>query len=202
MAEIQIQNLKTHFLGPLSLRVQSGECLCLTGPSGAGKTLLLRALADLDPHEGEVFLNGTEHRSISPPQWRRRVSYLPSESAWWETTVRGHFADVPDGWLERMGFERETLDWEVQRLSTGEKQRLAILRLLSSRPEVLLLDEPTANLDSENAQRFECLIQEMRDEGGVAVVWVSHNREQIARVGDMLAEIRQGRIERGAAPCR
>jgi ABC-type multidrug transport system ATPase subunit len=90
------------------------------------------------------------------PDWRRRVGLLPAESGWWADRVGAHFittndarnpATTPTPILARLGFEPDVLDWDVQRLSSGERQRLGLARLLLNRPEVLLLDEATANLD-------------------------------------------------------
>ncbi len=86
--------------------------------------------------------------------------------------------------LGKLGFGEDVLEWRVERLSTGEKQRLALFRLLLNEPKVLLLDEPTAALDVSNVWKVEEVIAEYRNATGAAVVWVSHNPEQIARVAD------------------
>jgi ABC-type iron transport system FetAB ATPase subunit len=91
------------------------------------------------------------------------------------------------------------MDQAVIRLSSGEKQRLALLRLLANQPRVLLLDEPTANLDPENTRRVEAVIREYCRERAAAVVWVSHDREQAARVADRQFEVADGRLRVSAA---
>ena len=78
-AMLEVDGLIAPHLGPLDFSVDRGQILFVTGPSGAGKTLLLRALADLDPHEGEIRLAGAAAADIAPPEWRRRVAYLPAE---------------------------------------------------------------------------------------------------------------------------
>jgi ABC-type iron transport system FetAB ATPase subunit len=180
--------------GPIDLAVEVGECVALSGPSASGKTLMLRAIADLDPHEGRVLLDGVECATVDGPTWRRRVGLLRSESHWWRDTVREHFAIEMPEWLTRLGLEREVLDWPVSRLSSGERQRLAVLRLLGNRPEALLLDEPTANLDPENSERVEALIAEYRRETGAAVLWVTHGTDQAERVAVRRFRLDGGRL--------
>lgn len=175
--------------------------MCLSGPSGAGKTLLLRAIADLDAHEGEVFLDGVECRSVNAALWRREVALLPAESQWWYDTVGEHYQDDVDlDLLARLGFGREALQWQVSRLSSGERQRLALLRLLSLSPKVLLLDEPTASLDPENVQRVEDIITHMRRERQVAVLWVSHDPYQAQRLAARRSFLANGSLKEECEP--
>lgn len=193
MGRFVTEGLRTVCGGPFSFEVAAGECVALSGPSGCGKTLLLRALADLDPSEGAVHLDGTERNEMPAPDWRRQVGWLPAEASWWAETVGEHFirAGVPPALpkLAALGFEEDVLEWRVDRLSTGEKQRLALFRLLLNEPKVLLLDEPTASLDVSNVSRVEAVISEYRSTTGAAVVWVSHYPEQIERVADRHLEL-------------
>src|SRR5438477_8102984 len=76
-----------------SFELNSGECIALQGASGSGKTMLMRAIADLDPNEGTVKLDGVLRESVPGPVWRRQVTYLASEPGWWADTVQEHFAN-------------------------------------------------------------------------------------------------------------
>ena len=76
-----------------SFNLGAGECVVLRGASGSGKTQLLRAVADLDPNEGTVLLDGTPRGSVPAPAWRRLGAYVPAEPGWWADTVGGHFVD-------------------------------------------------------------------------------------------------------------
>jgi len=90
---LSVCDLRTHLLKPASFSLSAGECIAIRGPSGGGKTLLLRAVADLDPSEGIVCLEGRDRTTISGPEWRRQVGYLPAEPGWWADTVSEHFTD-------------------------------------------------------------------------------------------------------------
>ena len=81
------QDLTVNGLAPFDLTIEAGECVALTGASGSGKTLVLRALADLDPGAGEVTLDGHSRTAIAAPDWRRRVVYLAAEPGWWADRV-------------------------------------------------------------------------------------------------------------------
>ncbi len=182
MREFRVQGLHYWQNGPVDFSLRAGECVGLSGPSGSGKTLLLRALADLDPHEGAVSLDNNACADMPATRWRRRVALLPAESAWWRDHVGEHFpGGLPEN-LDWLGFGPEVLNWQVSRLSSGERQRLALLRLLGHEPEVLLLDEPTANLDGENALRVEALLTDYVNKHNAAMLWVSHDPAQIKRV--------------------
>lgn len=181
-------------IGHLDLEVPSGLRIGITGPSGAGKSLLLRAIADLDPHEGRMWLDGIESALLPAPQWRRKVALLPSESAWWYDTVGEHFHSESVSGLEQLGFDNEVLTWQVRHLSSGERQRLALLRVLANQPRVLLLDEPTVNLDETNTQRVETLLDNYCKAHQPAVVWVSHDLDQLQRWCEPISTLQQGRL--------
>ncbi len=184
----------THHVGPVDLVVESARCVCLSGSSGSGKTLLLRAIADLDPHQGTVWLDERPCESFPAPEWRRRVGLLPAESKWWYERVGDHMEVLEPDWLEDLGFPAQALEWEVRRCSTGERQRLALLRLLANRPQVLLLDEPTASLDPASVGRMETLLERYRLEQRAAVLWVSHDPAQIRRVASRHFELQDGSL--------
>lgn len=180
-----------------TLHVQPGACLCVSGSSGSGKSLLLRAIADLDPHRGEIYLDGELCHNMPAPQWRRQVALLSAETHWWDDRVGAHFAAqdiLPAVWMDALGFDQHVMNWQVHRLSSGERQRLGLLRLLALRPQVLLLDEPTANLDADNALRVENLLQEYRREFNAGLLWVSHDNRQIRRVADTCLYLPAGEI--------
>ena len=182
MSRLRVEDVGTSHLQVLSLEVESGECIGISGPSGMGKSLFLRAIADLDPHQGRIWLDEQEQSTVPATEWRSRVGLLVAESAWWAETVDEHFTSIDSTELQKLALNRECLDWSVERLSSGEKQRLALLRLLAMHPEALLLDEPTANLDADSVKKVESLIGDYRQKNKASVIWVSHDLEQIKRV--------------------
>jgi ABC-type iron transport system FetAB ATPase subunit len=200
---LQIKDLRRLMIGPVSFSLDAGECLCLSGPSGTGKSLLLRAIADLDPHEGSVWLDGTASDAIAPALWRCRVGLLPPDSSWWLPRAIDHFHDGQPLSLDSLGLEPGLLGEPVARLSSGERQRLALLRLLANTPRVLLLDEPTANLDPASTLRVEAVIGDFRKTHQAAVIWVSHDPAQITRVANRHlrvsgSELREQDVEHNA----
>lgn len=197
---LTIRDLQTPLLGPINLQLESGECFAIAGPSGAGKSLLLRAIADLDVNTGTVALAGTNRESYQAPLWRRKVAYVPAESGWWADTVEAHFLSTPDlpELLKTVGLS-DALSWQVSRLSTGERQRLALVRSLQLNPDVLLLDEPTSALDPNSVLRVEQLIK-TRLEAGCAILLVTHDPEQPSRLGARRCYMDQGQLFNTPSP--
>ncbi len=199
MSVLRVSQLMTHQRGPFDLFIEAGECISLRGPSGSGKSLLLRAIADLDPHQGEVWLDGVACAQIPAPQWRRQVALLPVESQWWQDEVSAHFHGNDCPWLTPLGFGEAALGWQVSRLSSGEKQRLALARALMNRPRVLLLDEPSASLDEVSAAALEAVVADYRHDTGAAVLWVSHSAVQAARVATRHYQLTPQGVQEGEA---
>jgi ABC-type iron transport system FetAB ATPase subunit len=180
---------------PTTLEVGAGEIVGLRGASGSGKTLLLRAVADLIPRSGAVALGDDDALSLAGHAWRRRVGYLPAESLWWREKVGEHFPAGSQPALEPLGLPAEVMEWSVTRLSQGERQRLGLLRLLVRGPEALLLDEPTANLDERSAAAVERMILAYVEERQAPVIWVSHSLEQLRRVASRVLLMVDRRVE-------
>ncbi|HED17789.1 MAG TPA: ATP-binding cassette domain-containing protein [Gammaproteobacteria bacterium] len=192
---LNIRELHTEQIGPIAFDLIQQRPLVLSGPSGSGKTLLLRSIADLDVNQGEVRLEGVARDQISAPLWRRQVAYLPAESAWWGKHVGDHFEELDRESLASLGFDVTVVDWEIKRLSTGERQRLALLRMLSRKPRVLLLDEPTANLDPDKTTAIETLVQSYCNDQDAGYIWVSHDPLQRERLGAARLTMQDGRLQ-------
>ncbi len=197
MSTLKISQLSSPLAGPFDLDIPAGCCAAITGPSGSGKSLLLRMIADLDPNEGQAALGALSRRDCDAPGWRRRVVYVAAEAGWWTDRVMDHFAaaklaaarDLAD----RLGLKAEVFDGLVSRLSTGEKQRLALIRALVLDPPALLLDEPTSALDQDSVGRVEAVLRARLD-AGLILVLVTHDPAQAERLGHQRYEMRQGRL--------
>lgn len=183
---LSIRGLRSDLAGPFDMDIPAGGCAAITGPSGSGKSLFLRMAADLDPNIGEVWLDGLERAAFAPPDWRRHAVYVAAEAGWWATAACEHFPakqlDKARDLAGQLGLAPELLDASVARLSTGEKQRFALVRALLLEPPVLLLDEPTGALDQASVGQVEQVIR-ARLADGVAVVMVTHDDALARRLG-------------------
>jgi ABC-type multidrug transport system ATPase subunit len=195
VAALRIEGLATGLIGPVSFDIAAGECVALMGASGAGKSLLLRAIVDLDPSTGNVWVGDQVRNDMPATKWRKLVALVPAVSGWWADRVSDHFPSKSGAkaLIEGLGLA-DSLDWEVSRLSTGECQRLAIARALCRKPEALLLDEPAASLDEQATRRVEDLMLECC-RAGMALLLVTHDRQQAERTAERVLHMSSGRME-------
>jgi putative ABC transport system ATP-binding protein len=199
-------------LDDVTLTIDPGAKIVLTGPSGGGKTLLLRALARLDPLDrGEVRFRGPAIQRDAVPSFRSCVMYLHQRAALIDGTVEAALRRpfvMKVHWhrkfdcrraielFEQVGRSADFLDKKVADLSGGEIQLAALVRALQLDPTVLLLDEPTAALDSSTAEAVERLIGRWLAENSErAMIWVSHNEAQGQRVGRTSIRMEAGRLK-------
>jgi UDP-glucose/iron transport system ATP-binding protein len=181
-------------LRDLSFEVQPGQMLTVLGPSGAGKSSLLRCLNRLDtPDSGEVFLNGTEVKSLDILDVRRRMGMVFQTPALIPDTVQANVALGPSlrqktvseseiqNLLEQVGLNSGFMTRQVETLSVGEQQRVAFAQVLANQPDVLLLDEPTSALDPTAALTIENLIKDIHSRLHTATVLVTHDIPQAIR---------------------
>ena len=187
----------------LDVAVGPGDRLAVTGASGAGKTLLLRALAGLDAlDEGALHAGGRPVADL--PRHRAAVATVAQRPALFSGTVRdnlrapfeygvrdgaGYDEGAARGLLAALGRAPTLLDQGAQELSGGEAQTVGLARALLTGPRVLLLDEPTAGLDPDRTAAVEGAVARFLEVSGRAAVWTSHDAVQLARVADRALDL-------------
>lgn len=183
-ALLQVSSLQAKGMATeVSFELAAGTGCLLVGESGSGKSQLLKSLADLIEHQGSVSLRDTNMNNLCPEHWRAQVMYFAAETAWWANTVGEHFEHSPsEESLQALGLNVNYLNKPVAELSSGEKQRLALLRGLAYQPSVLLLDEITANLDAASTLKVEAFLAEYTKTQQAAWLWVTHDESQQQRL--------------------
>jgi len=196
-------------LDEVDMGIGEGEAFCVLGGSGAGKSMMLRTIVRLhEPATGEILLDGDTICELEPSTLRRRVSLVQQSPAMLDGTVKDNLmfgldlAGVPPEEAERRAvdalrvsaLDSSFLGRRADKLSGGERQRVAIARAYALRPEVLLLDEPTAALDPGRTREVEAAILKLKEETTVTLVIVTHDIEQARRLGDRTIMLRQGRV--------
>jgi len=197
----------------VSFALRPGERLAIVGASGSGKTVLLRAVAMLDPLDrGQLLWQGQAVRCGEVPPYRSQVLYVHQRPALLEGTVqeslevpfalKTHRARKFDrgrvvGLLEALGRDGDFLEKRVRELSGGEQQIVALIRAVQLDPLVMLLDEPTASLDPQAARAVEELVGRWLSEGEDrrAMIWVSHDESQVGRMTQRVLRMAGGKME-------
>ncbi|KSW12098.1 molybdenum ABC transporter ATP-binding protein [Pyrodictium occultum] len=208
---ITVRNLRVE-LGGFTLtiprlEVREGEYLVVMGASGVGKTVLLHALAGfIKPAEGEILVDGRDVTSLPPEE--RGFAYVPQDYGLFpHMTVYENIAfglrarRCPGEDVDRrvrgvagvLGIEH-LLDRRPAELSGGERQRVALARALAVEPRLLLLDEPTANIDPGNRVRVRAFIRELREKLRFTAVHVTHDIVEALELGDSIACMERGRL--------
>nr|MDO8135355.1 phosphate ABC transporter ATP-binding protein [Candidatus Njordarchaeum guaymaensis] len=198
-------------LEDISFKVAKGETFVVIGPSGVGKTTLLRLIDLLEyPGGGKLLFKGVDTTPLNSGErlaLRRRIGMVFQSTVLFDTTVYSNVSyglrirSVPRD-LEKRKVSKALrtvgLDSFQQRyaktLSGGEAQRVAIARILSYEPELMLLDEPTANLDPTNTSTVEKAIQKAKENYGATIIIATHNMFQARRLGDRLALLLNGKF--------
>lgn len=196
----------------VSLSINRGEFVAIVGESGSGKSTLLQLLGGLDkPTSGSIVVNGVEVTGLSDgklSQFRNRTIGFVFQSFYLQPflTLRRNIevAAMPsrmkrdtrrartDRLAEQVGLA-DRLDYYPRQLSGGQIQRVAIARALFNKPPILLADEPTGNLDSQNSRGIIALFRQICDGWGTTVVVVTHSRE-VAMVADRVVTVKDGAI--------
>src|SRR3972149_1735651 len=220
---LKIQNLSVHYgsrsiLQDVSLDVQSGEILALIGPTGAGKSTLVRAVSGVVPYTGQIRTNGDDFASLSTLQRARYVATVPQAVSLppaftvWETVLLGRTPYLnshgqpsrKDEEIARQSLGRVSAlpfaDRRVGELSGGEQQRVLLARALCQSTPILLLDEPTAHLDFQYEAGLLELVSELAHKDNLAVLVALHDLNLAAHYADRIALMVAGNIKAMGTP--
>ena len=214
---IQVDHVDKSFgslkvLKDISLEVQTSQVVTIVGPSGAGKSTLLHLIGTLDrPDKGEIIIDGVKIHELSDDQLSDfRSSHigfvfqfhhlLPEFTAMENVMLPMLIAGKPKHEAQQRAREllsflklEERVGHKPSELSGGEQQRVAVARALANNPDVILADEPSGNLDTENAQKLHQLFFELRDKFHQTFIIVTHN-EELAKLSDRCIVMRDGQI--------
>lgn len=196
-----------YLLQHVSFEARQGGIVGIAGPSGSGKTSLLRIMNLLQsPTEGTVMYKNKDIMQYDPMQLRREVGYVLQKPYLFEGSVRDNleysylvWKQKPDSaeiaaYLARVNLTAAILEKRGSEMSGGEQQRIALVRSLLAKPEMLLLDEVSAALDEENTLLLEQLIKEECKARNITVFFISHNTDQLRRLAEKILYLEQGKI--------
>tara|TARA_B100000949_G_scaffold229512_1_gene238563 strand:+ start:570 stop:1310 length:741 start_codon:yes stop_codon:yes gene_type:complete len=207
---------EVHALAGITLDIQRGEYVSIMGPSGSGKSTFFNMVGGLDtPTSGDVYMDGYRLSDLNSAQlaWIRsnRIGFIfqsfnliPTMTALDNVAIARIFAGVLPNQarqdaaevLERVGLGHR-LHHLPQEVSGGQQQRIAIARALVNKPDIILADEPTGNLDLKTGQEIIQILGEMKDLLGITVVTATHDMKMLS-VSDTVIWINSGKIERAA----
>ncbi len=192
---------KAQILRGIDLQVPGSGITVVLGPSGSGKSTLTRLCNRLlDATGGTVSLRGTDVRDLDVLELRRAVGMVFQRPTLFDGTVRDNLeatgvteATAQHDVLVSVGLDASFLERGAATLSGGEAQRVCLARTLLMRPQVLVADEPTASLDEAAARTLEGLARGLAD-GGVPILWVTHDLAQVERIADRRVVLEDGRV--------
>lgn len=215
---IELRNITKSFgtlqvLKGIDLDIQQGEIVSIVGPSGAGKTTLLQIMGTLDrPDTGTVFIDGTDVSQLSQSKLSRfrnqKIGFvfqfhqlLPEFTALENIMIPAFIGGMGKSEARRRAEEllsfmnlADRAQHKPNELSGGEKQRVAVARALVNHPAVVMADEPSGSLDTQNKQELHQLFFDLRERMGQTFVIVTHD-EQLANLTDRTIHMRDGQIE-------
>lgn len=203
---------KLEVLKGIDLQINEGEFVSIVGASGAGKTTLLQIIGTLDTaHEGEVVINGVEIKRLSDKQLsafrNKQLGFvfqfhqlLPEFTALENVCIPGYIARRDSKEVETKAKElltklglQDRFHHKPNELSGGEKQRVAVARALINDPKLILADEPSGSLDSENKKELHSLLRKLCDDYGLTILLVTHDSD-LTKVSDRVITMQDGMI--------
>lgn len=194
-------------LKDISIAIEAGDFISVVGPSGSGKSTFFKLCSNLvNFTEGTMIYKNKPYTEYNPTEWRKNIAYCFQTPCLFGKTVmdnlkfpyliRNTKVDLEriKKLLLSFSLDEEYLNKEVQNLSGGEKQRIALIRTLLFKPEILLLDEVTSALDVDNTLIVEDVIHSLNKEG-ICILWITHNPEQSRRYANKILTMENGQIK-------
>lgn len=201
--EVTVEGAPRAIVNDVSFDFRRGGIYTILGPSGAGKSSFLRLINRLDePTSGEIVFDGKDYRQYAPCLLRQKVGYLFQTPIMFPGTVKDNIL-FANGALDDAGVDQLLAaasvkpglkDQRDDKLSGGEKQRVALARLLATEPNVILLDEPTSALDPTYTEMIEKVIKKIVAEKGLTAIMVSHSPDQAVRMNGVGLLLVEGRL--------
>lgn len=191
-----------------TFEIERGEFVFLVGPSGAGKSTLLNMLIKrIKPMSGDIIINNKNIKRLRKKKLRRNIGYIFQEPKLLENkTVRGNVAYALEAIgknfkikqksieaLERLGLEKHLHKKKPEEISGGERRRVSMARAVINQPDILICDEPTANLDNANKELVMKYLFEM-NEAGTTIIMATHDREIVTQSNKRVLYIEDGRV--------
>ncbi|MEB7658208.1 phosphate ABC transporter ATP-binding protein [Mammaliicoccus vitulinus] len=184
-----------------------GKLTSIIGPSGAGKSTLLTLINLLkSATKGEILIGGKTIDSYDPMELRRKVQLVSQEATMIKGTVKDNLElplilqnknmtdEEAEQYLENVDLSTSFLNKNSKELSGGEKQKLSLARALVNKPSVILLDEVTSALDRNSKQAIELLLQKIKREHNVTMIWITHDINQALRMSDYVWVMKNGEV--------
>ena len=199
LTDISYQVEQRLILNKVNLEVQAGDFLTLTGPSGGGKSTLLKIIASLiSPSDGEIIFQGQNQRDYEITTYRHLVSYCFQQPSLFGQTVADNLqfpfvirneassqVQIEQA-LTKVNLPTSYLNKNITELSGGEKQRVALLRNTMFLPKILLLDEVTVGLDARSIEIVHQFIKQLWQEAGLTIIQITHNQAEISQAAKVL----------------
>lgn len=199
LTDISYQVEQRQILNKVNLEVQAGDFLTLTGPSGGGKSTLLKIIASLiSPSDGEIIFEGQNQRDYEITTYRQLVSYCFQQPSLFGQTVADNLqfpfvirneassqVQIEQA-LTKVNLPTSYLNKNITELSGGEKQRVALLRNTMFLPKILLLDEVTVGLDARSIEIVHQFIKQLWQEAGLTIIQITHNQAELSQAAKVL----------------
>ncbi len=196
----------------ISFKVDDGEILSLIGPSGAGKSTIIKIITGILKADGKILLNERDITKL--PSEKRNIGYIPQSTGLFPHLLVKENIEFP---LKRRKFKRDKIEEIIgafsdefdiknllsrmpETLSGGERQKVALVRALVYKPELLLMDEPLSSIDAQKKEDYIKLIKNIRKKYGVSIIYVTHNFDEAITLSEKLVVIKNGEKIREGAP--